>query len=135
MRIALLALTAALLPYAVALAVEGPGVTVERLLDTDRSWDGTPYKAYPTGNADISVLKITIPPHTELKWHEHPMPNAAYVISGDLTVERPDGVSTHIGPGDVLAEMVDARHRGVTGDLPVVLVVFYAGVKGMPLSR
>jgi quercetin dioxygenase-like cupin family protein len=108
----------------------------ETLLRSSSSWDGDPYTAYPAGRPELSVLKITIPPHTQLKWHTHPMPNAAYLLSGELTVERKeDGKTRHFTAGQVVAEMVDVLHRGVTGDAPVTLIVFYAGVEGMPLSQ
>ena len=108
----------------------------ETLLRSSSSWDGEPYTAYPAGRPELSVLKITIPPHTQLKWHTHPMPNAAYLLSGELTVERKeDGKTRHFTAGQVVAEMVDVLHRGVTGDAPVTLIVFYAGVEGMPLSQ
>jgi quercetin dioxygenase-like cupin family protein len=119
-----------------AWSAEPTQVTVETLLRTSASWDGAEYHGYPPGPAELTVLKITIPPHTTLPWHKHPMPNAAYVISGELTVEKAEGGKTrHIVAGEVLPEMVDTRHRGLTGDAPVVLIVFYAGVKGMPLSQ
>lgn len=129
-------ITCLFLPSSGILAADQPGVAVETLLKTGASWDGVPYKAYPAGSPELTVLKITIPPRTALPWHTHPMPNAAYVASGDLTVEKEEGGKTiHLVAGDVLPEMVDARHRGVTGDAGVVLIVFYAGTKGMPLSQ
>jgi hypothetical protein len=64
------------------------------------------------------------------------MPNAAYIVSGALTVERKaDGKTHHFTAGQVVAEMVEALHRGVTGDAPVTLIVFYAGTAGLPLSQ
>jgi quercetin dioxygenase-like cupin family protein len=106
------------------------------LLQSSSSWDGKPYTAYPAGRPELSVLKITIPPHTQLKWHTHPMPNAAYILSGELTAERQeDGKKQHFGAGEVVPEMVDALHRGVTEDAPVTLIVFYTGTEGMPLSK
>jgi hypothetical protein len=35
----------------------------------------------------------------------------------------------------VVPEMVDALHRGVTGETPVTVIAFYAGTEGMPLSK
>ena len=35
----------------------------------------------------------------------------------------------------VVPEMVDALHRGVTGEAPVTVIAFYAGTEGMPLSK
>ena len=55
---------------------------------TTRSWDGTPYAAYPSAQPQVTVLKITVPPHTALAWHQHPMISAAYVLSGQLMVEK-----------------------------------------------
>jgi hypothetical protein len=66
-------------------------VQSETLLRSGSSWDGEPYKSYPSGQPELSVLKITLAPHTELEWHSHPMPNAAYIVSGELTLERKKG--------------------------------------------
>ncbi|GFM66731.1 hypothetical protein PSCICJ_28490 [Pseudomonas cichorii] len=110
--------------------------TSQILLEATQSWDGTPYKAYPEGQPELSILKISIPANSTLKWHQHPVPNAAYVLSGELTVEAKEGgKSIRIKAGDTLAEMVDIIHRGKTGNTPVELVVFYAGAAGTPLSR
>ena len=115
---------------------EQTAVQIETLLQSDSSWDGTPYTDYPQGAPQLTVLKMTIPPHSSLPWHTHPMPNAAYVVSGELTVEKKEnGQKKILTPGQVLPEMVDALHRGTTGDQPVVLIVFYAGTKDMPLSK
>ncbi|CAB3775143.1 cupin domain-containing protein [Paraburkholderia humisilvae] len=118
-----------------ALAEQPASVNVQTLLKTDASWDGARYKSYPSGRPQISVLRIEIPPHTSLPWHTHPMPNAAYVLGGELTVEKPDGGKQRITVGQVLPETVGTVHRGVTGDNPVTLIVFYAGSDGLPLSE
>ena len=110
-------------------------VQFETLAQTTTSWDGTPYKAYPTGQPQLSVLKVTLAPHTTMKWHTHPVPNAGYVLSGEITAETKDGAKKHFIAGQVIPETVDIVHRGVTGDQPVVLIVFYAGTPGMPLSQ
>ena len=111
------------------------GINVEKLLETEQSWDGVLYKEYPKGIPQISVLKITVAPNTRLAWHEHPIPNAAYVLNGKLTVEKKTtGEKRLLNAGDVLPEMVDSVHRGYTGKEGVTLVVFYAGQKGVPLS-
>ena len=63
------------------------------------------------------------------------MPNAGYVLSGELTLEKADGVTKHFVAGQAITETVDCIHRGVTGEAPVVLIVFYAGAPGLPLSQ
>jgi len=106
------------------------------LLRTSSSWDGEPYKSYPSGQPELSVLKITVAPHTQLEWHSHPMPSAAYIVSGDLTVERrKDGKKQRFAAGQAVSETVDTFHTGVAGNEPVVLIMFYAGSPGVPLTQ
>jgi quercetin dioxygenase-like cupin family protein len=108
----------------------------ETLLRSSSAWNGVPYEAYSKGLVELSVLRITIPPHSKLNWHTHPMPNAAYIVSGEITIEQL-GVNRerHFVAGEVVPETVNTLHRGITGEQPVVLIVFFAGVKGMPLTE
>ncbi|PKA71125.1 quercetin dioxygenase-like cupin family protein [Pseudomonas baetica] len=117
-----------------AVATE-PQVEVTQLLKTTHSWDGVQYRTYPDGQPEVSVLRYKIPAHSALPWHTHPVINVAYVLSGHLTVIRKsDGKTMVIGPGDVLPEIVDAPHRGQSGDEPVELIVFYAGTPTVALT-
>ena len=110
-------------------------IRIETLVQSTSAWDATPYRRYPDGQPLISVLRITVAPHTALEWHSHPMPNAAYVLSGELTLEGRDGMREHFVAGQALTETVDRIHRGVSGETSVVLVVFYAGTPDLPLSQ
>jgi hypothetical protein len=56
-------------------------VVSEVLLQTTRSWDGETYKPYPKGQPQLSVLRICIPPHTSLPWHNHTPPAYSRVNS------------------------------------------------------
>lgn len=106
------------------------------LLKTTRSWDGTLYDSYPSGQPEISVLKIAIPPNTALDWHKHPVINAAYVEKGEIQIERKeDGKTQLIKKGQVLPEMVNTAHRGKTGEKGATLIVFYSGSSDIPLSE
>ncbi|MCW7762671.1 cupin domain-containing protein [Photorhabdus luminescens] len=112
------------------------GINVEKLLETEKSWDGVFYQEYPKGTPQLSVLKITIAPNTSLDWHEHPIPNAAYVLDGVLTAEKKSsGEKRLLKAGEAVSEMVDSAHRGYTGKEGVTLLVFYAGQKEVPLSK
>ncbi len=134
--LAALALCACALIASTTRAADASGVKVDVLMQSTTSWDSVPYPAYPTGQTELTVLRITIAPHTTLPWHTHPMPNAAYVLSGELTVEKADsGLKRQLVAGDVLPETVNSTHRGYTGEQPVVLLVFYAGAQRVPLSR
>lgn len=112
-----------------------PKIQSDVIMKSDRSWDGSLLPAYPGGQPETSVLKITIPAHSQLGWHSHPVINAAYVLSGSITViKKDDGKRLHLTAGQVAVELVNAVHRGETGNEPVVLLVFYAGKAGIPLS-
>lgn len=111
-------------------------IKTELLLQSSESWDGTPYTAYPSGAPQLTLIRLNIPANTQLPWHSHPIPNAAYILSGELLVEaRESGATRTLRQGDTLAEMVGIEHRGSTGDTPVELLVFYAGSPGIPLSQ
>jgi len=132
----LVALAFALLRGATAGENCQPAVQSETLLRTGSSWDGEPYKSYPSGQPELSILKITLAPHTELEWHSHPIPNAAYLVSGELTLERKeDGKKQHFAAGQAVSETVNTFHKGIAGNEPVVLIVFYAGSPGVPITQ
>lgn len=111
------------------------GIKTETLAQSTSAWDGTPYVAYPLGQPQLTVRRITLAPHTALDWHRHAMPTAAYVLSGELTVEKKDGTKKHFATGEVVVETVGTVHRGVTGDQPATLIAFYPGTPGLPLSQ
>ena len=116
-------------------AAGDPHAVVSQVLQTSRSWDGNKYSRYVTGQPQITILKIRIPPNTALAWHEHPMISAAYVASGQITLEiRGTRKRKTFFAGQALAESVATVHRGYTTSQPVDLVVFYAGALGLPLS-
>ena len=112
-----------------------PQLKVEQVLQTNQSWDGSPYTSYPTGQPQVTVLRITIPPNTALHWHRHPIISVGYVLSGHLTLEKKDtGERTILQAGQAVAETVQTTHRGYTTDEAVELIVFYAGQAGLPLT-
>lgn len=110
-------------------------VKVEVLVQSDKSWNGDQLPAYPTEQPQISVVKVTIPPHSKLKWHSHPVINAGYLISGEVTVTTKDGVERVVKAGEGLIEIVDTLHYGRNdGDVAAEIIVVYAGVKDVPLA-
>lgn len=107
----------------------------ETLLRSSSSWDSKPYRSYPSTAPELTVLKITIPPNTTLPWHQHPMPSVGYVLSGEITVEKKSGRKQTFTQGQVIPEMVHEFHRGRTGNTSTILIAFYAGTLGLPLSQ
>jgi quercetin dioxygenase-like cupin family protein len=112
-----------------------PSIQLDTLLHSGSSWDGVQYESYSKGQPLITVLKITIAPHTMMEWHSHPSPNAGVMLSGHLTIENRNGTKRHFVAGDAIPETVNSVHRGMTSAEPAVLLVFYAGASNLPLSR
>jgi quercetin dioxygenase-like cupin family protein len=107
----------------------------EVLLQTDKSWSGKQYTHYPTGQVQLTTLKVTLAPHTALPWHTHPFPNVVYVLSGTLTLhDKASGKTLVVHQGEAVGESVDDVHRGEAGDQPAVLIITYAGVPNVPTS-
>ena len=81
-------------------------------------------------------MRISISPHTDLAWHEHPEINAGVMISGELTVITDGWDTLHLQAGNPIVEVVDTWHLGKNeGDEPVDIIVFYAGVKGKDITN
>jgi quercetin dioxygenase-like cupin family protein len=107
----------------------------EILLQTTQSWNGKPYTHYPTGQPQLTTIKLTIEPHTALPWHTHPFPNVVYVLSGTLTLHDKASGKTHVvHQGEAVGESVDDIHRGETGAEPTVLLITYVGTPDVPTS-
>jgi quercetin dioxygenase-like cupin family protein len=107
----------------------------KELVKSTRSWNGSLLPAYPQGQPEITILRISIPAGTRLDMHTHPVINAVVLISGELTVVTADGQTKHLKAGDPLVEVVNTWHYGVNeGKVPVDLVVFYVGVVGKPIT-
>jgi len=109
--------------------------TKEKLTVSTETWTGKKLPAYPSGQPEISILKITIPPGQRLPMHKHPVINAGVVIRGELTVTTDKGEVLHLKAGQPIIEVVNEWHYGANhGTEPVELIVFYAGVKGTPIT-
>jgi quercetin dioxygenase-like cupin family protein len=113
---------------------QSAAVQVTSLLKTTNSWDDKPI-VYPDGKAEITGLLVEIAPGAETGWHLHPIPYFGMVLEGTLEVTLKDGRVNHLQAGDALAEVVNTPHNGHNvGNIPVKLVVFYAGTVEKALS-
>ena len=110
-------------------------INVETLAKTSNSWNGDILPKYGNNQPEVTILKITIPPHTRLKEHKHPMINAGYLIKGTLRVVDENGKSLILNAGETLVELVNTFHYGENiGNKPAEILVFYAGTVNTPLS-
>ena len=126
---------AILLIAGVAQAAAEP-VQTRLLVKSGAAWNGRAYEKYGEGRPELTVTRVTIPAHTQLPWHAHPMPSVGYILSGHLTVEdKASGRKKIFKAGEAIPEQVNAAHRGTTGDEPAVIIVTYAGTAGQPTSE
>ncbi|WP_255022736.1 cupin domain-containing protein [Cyanobium sp. T1G-Tous] len=111
------------------------GVKVETLIRSDRSWNGDLLPKLNDIQAEVTVLRITVPAGVTLPRHLHPVINAGVLLQGNLRVESDDGASKSLQAGQALIEMVNKVHRGVSlGPEPAVIVVVYVAPKGSPIT-
>lgn len=108
---------------------------VKVLTKTTSSWNGSELPQYPEGQPEITILRITIPPKSQLPVHEHPVINAGVLLKGQLTVVTKDNETLHLRAGDSIVELVDKPHYGKNeGDEPAEIIVFYVGIKDRPIT-
>jgi len=108
---------------------------VRELIKTTQSWNGELLPAYPQGQSEVTILRISIPAGTRLDTHSHPVINAGVLISGQLTVVTSDGQTLYLKAGDPIVEVVNTLHYGINqGKVPAEIIVFYAGVIDTPIT-
>lgn len=118
-----------------AAATDAAEPVVEVLTQTTQSWNGAVLPAYPEGQPEVRLLRITVPAGYRLGTHLHPVINVGYMLSGTLTVVTESGDRNVLEAGDTIVEVVDTWHYGVNdGDEPVEILVFYAGTTELPIT-
>ena len=106
----------------------------ELVAESYLSWNGDSLPAYPAGKPKISIVKVTIPPHSELPKHHHPVINAGVLLKGQLTVIDIHGNVLEMKAGDPIIEVVNTIHYGVNkGDEPAEILIIYAGADEMKI--
>ncbi len=115
----------------IALADKPPAIKVKTLAKSTTSWNGDTLPAYPAGQPEVTVLRITIPPGMQLPLHEHPVINAGVLVKGELQINTKDGESKLLKAGDALIELVNEWHYGANNSAEdAVIFVVYAGIEG-----
>ncbi|WP_439153355.1 cupin domain-containing protein [Winogradskyella sp.] len=110
-------------------------ISVVKLMESTTSWNGDPLPQYPSGTPKVTVLKITIPPKTQLKKHYHPVINSGIIVKGKLTVIDLNNNELELKTGDVIVELVNKIHYGINkGHTTVEIIVFYAGTTDLPIT-
>ncbi|MCK5173129.1 MAG: cupin domain-containing protein [Planctomycetes bacterium] len=110
-------------------------IEVQTLAKSGQSWDGSVLPGYPEAAPEITILRIVIPPKTELPLHQHPVINAGVLLEGQLTVTTDKQETLHLKAGEGLIEVSNKWHLGRNdGDKPAEIIVFYAGTKDEPIT-
>ena len=110
-------------------------VVLEQIIKTDTTSIGQKivYPQFP--NDEVTILRVTISPGKSTGWHKHNFPVFAYVQEGTLTVEVENKKALQFGPNSSFSEVIDVKHNGINnGKVNVVLIAFFMGEKGKPLS-
>ena len=93
---------------------------------------GQPF-AYPSGQAKLTAVIVTLPPGTQTGWHSHEVPLFGYILDGELTVDYGDrGLRTYDEEAGFI-EAIDWSHSGMNRTTePVRILAVYAGAEGVP---
>jgi quercetin dioxygenase-like cupin family protein len=110
-------------------------VIVEPILKTDTTTLGQKIIYPQFADNEVTIVKVTIQPGGSTGWHKHNIPVFAYVLEGTLTVELEGNKSMDFPQNTSFAEVLNTYHNGHNkGKENLVLIAFYMGEKGKPLS-
>lgn len=130
----LLAFVLLYLPLNASALEASANIKVTPLIQSTQSWNGAPI-AYPAGQAQITGIMVEIAPGADTGWHQHPAASFGVITQGTLEVTLRDGRVKRLQAGEALIEVVNTDHIGRNvGDVPVKLIVFYAGAVGQVLT-
>lgn len=120
--------------YATHHAQENKQIEVIELVAATKSWDGTMLPSYSKGQPEVRIMKYIIAQGATLPLHQHPFINAGVLLKGQLQVEKEDGTTLLLNPGDTIVELVNQWHLGKSiGEEDAEIIVFYAGIEGQPI--
>lgn len=106
------------------------------LVKTNESWNGASLPNLSLQGPEISVIKLTVPPKSQLPVHQHPSITIAYVLKGEFTAFLEDNSQKkELKAGDVDVEVINTWHYGINySDEPAELLIVYISAKNTPLT-
>ena len=109
---------------------------VEPLLDATETVMGERL-VYPSGQAEVVSMIVTMGPGEETGRHQHPVPIMGYVLEGEVTVDYEGRGSRTYRKGEAFLEAMHVWHNGRnTGSTPVrLLAVFMSAVGDEEVKR
>lgn len=117
------------------LSVSNPvnAATITPLLKTETSWDGEKI-VYPSGDAEVTSVRLQVNETDEAKFHCHPMPGLGHIVKGTIEVETIDGKKIQLHEGQSIVEVMNTVHKSRSIDGPAEAILFFAGAKGLPVT-
>lgn len=110
-------------------------ITLSPILKTDTTSIGQKIDFPAVSDDEVTIVKVAIPPGKMTGWHKHLFPVFAYVLEGTLSVEIDSSATLQFPQGTSFAEVINTYHNGInSGTTNVVLIAFFMGEKGVPLS-
>ena len=108
---------------------------IEILVSSSESWGGDLF-AYPEGQAQMTLQRITLPSGFRTPVHKHLQPGVAYVAKGRLECVIKANQTLLSGPGDSFATTFGEvpHYCENIGEEVAIIYVAYAGIKGQPLT-
>lgn len=122
-----------LLAFSQTVFAGGTNIDAAILLKATTSWDGAEIR-YPSGPAEISVVKVRIPKGMVVPLHCHPVASAGYISKGAVEVTSASGERRLFKAGQAAIETINTWHKAVAVGSDTEIIVFYAGQKGLPLT-
>ncbi|MBT8139517.1 MAG: cupin domain-containing protein [Gammaproteobacteria bacterium] len=101
------------------------------LLRTSKTWEGGEI-VYPSGEPQVTSVKLSIAQGQTTAFHCHPVPTLGYILTGKVKVETPSGKHVILNKGESAVEVMRTLHRATALGGPVEIIVFYAGAKSIP---
>ena len=88
----------------------------------------------PNGTYETVVMVVEMAPHVSSGLHTHPGFDAAYLLSGSLTVLERGQPDKPIQPGESWRVPPGSVHEVKTGDQTTKVLAIYVVEKGKPLA-
>tara|TARA_Y100001968_G_scaffold158566_1_gene144990 strand:+ start:1460 stop:1894 length:435 start_codon:yes stop_codon:yes gene_type:complete len=108
---------------------------IETLLSATESWNGDSY-SYPKGEAQMTLLRISVPVGYRTPVHTHLQPGVAYIVKGTLECVVTAGITNVFSSGESFATTFGEtpHYCESVGDESALVFVAYAGIKGQPVT-
>lgn len=105
--------------------------TAQSLLSSGTNVTGETIR-YPTeGAAKVDAAIVSIAPGMQTGWHRHGVPNFAYILSGEITVDYGEKGKRTYKTGDGFLEAMNWSHNGHNSSTePTRILVVYMTAEG-----